>query len=186
MREKEHIIEVLEGVKRAVEKDDVVKLKELSNQTIHSASIHQDIDSVTLAVIVYSLSKILERTHYQKFKGWSSFLKHFISHIDKAEKALKRDDEKEFRKELGDVNKDINKLSGDFKKNIQDVFRKARINKASRIYEHGISMETTAKLLGVSLWELAEYAGQTGISDVPLGITVSVKDRIKLAKEFFK
>ena len=47
-------------------------------------------------------------------------------------------------------------------------------------------MEKTAKLLGISMWELANYAGQTGISDVRESKTLDVNSRIKLAKEFFK
>ena len=66
---------------------------------------------------------------------------------------------------------------------IKDVFRKAEINKASRIYEHGISMQKTAELLGISIFELAEYAGSTGIGDVNLSITKDIGERIKIAKE---
>jgi len=47
-------------------------------------------------------------------------------------------------------------------------------------------METTAKLLGITVWELAEYAGQTGISDVNLNITLPIKKRIRIAEEIFK
>ena len=47
-------------------------------------------------------------------------------------------------------------------------------------------MEKTASLLGVTMFELAEYAGQTGISDVPLAKTGGVKKRINLAMEMFK
>jgi hypothetical protein len=77
-------------------------------------------------------------------------------------------------------------LSGNLKKYIQDVFRKASINEASKIYEHGISMEKTAKLLGITMFELAGYAGQTGISDVPESKTLDVRSRIKLAMEMFE
>jgi hypothetical protein len=84
------------------------------------------------------------------------------------------------------MRKDLSKVSGNFKKHIQYVFRKAKINKASRIYEHGISMEKTSKLLGISIWELAEYAGHTRIGDVNLSITLPIKQRIKFAMEIFK
>jgi hypothetical protein len=46
-------------------------------------------------------------------------------------------------------------------------------------------MEKTAKLLGISLWELANYSGQTNVSNVPLGKTYDVKSRIKLVMEMF-
>ena len=47
-------------------------------------------------------------------------------------------------------------------------------------------MEKTAKILGVSVWELAEYAGKTGIGDVNLGITLPLNQRIKQAEEIFR
>ena len=47
-------------------------------------------------------------------------------------------------------------------------------------------MEKTAKILGISIWELAEYAGQSKESDIDLTVTLPIKDRIKTAMEFFK
>ncbi len=84
------------------------------------------------------------------------------------------------------MTKCIQKLPGDLKKNINEVFRMAKINKASRIYEHGISMGKTAKILGISKWELSDYTGKTGIADVNLGITIPVTQRIKQAEDIFK
>ena len=47
-------------------------------------------------------------------------------------------------------------------------------------------MEQTAKILGISVWELAEYAGQTGIADVNYAITMPIRERIKIAEGAFK
>ena len=48
-------------------------------------------------------------------------------------------------------------------------------------------MEHTASLLGVTLFELASYAGQKPeISDVTFNKTVDVKKRIKTAMEMFE
>lgn len=185
MIEKEHVLNILRQAKLAVKDEDVVKLKSLSNQTIHSSSIQQDADNVAIAVIVYSLSKIIERKKYTYYEEWPAFYKIYIKSIDDAILDLEKDDIKGFRENINKIRKEINKLSGRFKKYIQDVFRKAEINKASRIYEHGISMQQTAKLLGISIWELAEYAGQTGISDVDLSITMPIKQRLKNAEEMF-
>ena len=112
------------------------------------------------------------------------FFNSLMKHIELAIHSLEKDNVKKFRYELRKIRTSINKLTGNFKKHVQDVFRKAEINKASRIYEHGISMQKTAKLLGISIWELAEYSGQTGISNVNLSITLDVKERIKNAMEF--
>ena len=185
MKERGHVLEILKGAKRALEKGDGVKLKELSNQTIHTSSIDQDPDNVAIAVIVYSFSKIIERKDYQKYENWKTFYKTNLSLIGKTIKALEKGNDAEVRKYLTSIRKSIESLSGKLKIYIQDVFRKASINKASRIYEHGISMERTASLLGITMFELSEYAGKTGISDVPLGKTLEVKKRIKLAMEKF-
>ncbi len=186
VKEKNHILKILKTTKDAVKKQDNVKLKDLSNQTIHSASIHQDIDSILIAVIIYSLSKIIERENYQEYNSWNKFFSTFMKHIEKSIKSLEKDDEKNFRKELMSIRKEISSLSGKFKQHIKHVFDKASINKASRIYEHGISLEKTAELLGISSWELSEYAGKTGISDVKYNRTLSQKQRIKLALDFFE
>ncbi len=184
--EKQHILQILKEAKSAIRQNNNVKLKELSNKTIHTASIEQDPNSIALAVIIYSLSKIIERKKFSYYKEWPDFYKTYIGSIDEAIKALQEDKEEKFKEKINEIIKKIGKLSGKFKKYIQDVFRKAKINKASRLYEHGISMEQTAKLLGITIWELAEYAGQTGISDVNLSVTLPIKQRIKYAEEMFK
>jgi predicted transcriptional regulator len=68
---------------------------------------------------------------------------------------------------------------------IRDVFYKASINKASKIYEHGISRAETANILGITQWELAGYAASSVI-DIDLTLTKSIKERIKFTEEVFK
>jgi len=183
---RENLLWILKSTLSAVKKEDVVKLKDLSNRTVHTASIQQDSDNILIAVIVYSLSKIIERKKYTYYKEWPEFYKGYLENLKLAIDFLEKNKAEQFRKSLKDIQKEINKLSPKFKKYIKDVFRKAEINKASRIYEHGISMEKTAKLLGISIWELAEYAGQTGISDVNLSVTLDIEKRVKQAQEIFR
>lgn len=184
--EKQHFLQILKQVKSAVGRGDTVRLKSLSNKTLHTASIEQDPNSIALAVIIYSLGKIIERKRYTHYKEWPRFYKNYLSNIDKAIKGLEENNSQDFENSLSEIRKEINKLSGRFKEYIQDVFRKAEINKASRLYEHGISMEQTAGLLGITLWELSEFTGQTGISDVNLSVTLPIKQRLKTAQEMFE
>jgi len=184
--EKENILRILSASRKAIEEKDILSLKELSNQTVHSASVYQDPDSIALAVLVYALSKIFERSKYETYKDWPYFNKAIINGIDNAIGCLKKNDTECFRKHLQGIRAAVNKLSGHLKLYIEDVFRKAMINKASRLYEHGISMGQTSSLLGITPFELSEYAGGTGISDVDLSITLDIKTRIKDALEFFK
>jgi hypothetical protein len=187
MQERENIIRILQETKEALKNRDSFKLKELSNQTIHTASIEQDNDNITIAVLVYSLSKIIERRELQSSKEWKTFSNYLLAQIDTGIEALKKNDDAKLRKLIEISRARMEKLSGGLKPYIQDVFRKAQINKASKIYEHGISMEQTAKLLGITLFDLASYAGQKPeISNAPWGQTLDVKQRIKLAEEMFK
>jgi hypothetical protein len=186
MQEKENVLRILQEAKTAIRNNDSVKLKELSNQTIHTASITQDSDNIAVAVVVYSLSKIIERKEYETFSGWKNFYKTINLAVDNSINSIKKNDNQKLKDSLLLIQKSISKLSGKLKDYIQDVFRKAEINKASKIYEHGISMEKTASLLGITMFELASYAGQKPDANMSLSNTVDIKSRIKTAEEFFK
>ena len=185
MKESENILRILEGTKKAIQSGDGIEIKSLSDQTTNTAALTQDPDNIAVAVMVYSIGKILGRENYKNLKGWDSFYKLMITGITKAIEAVRENNMVNFRKDFSMIRKAINKISGGLRKDIEEVFRKAQINKASRIYAHGISMEQTAKILGVTMYELAEYAGKSGISDVQGVKTMNTKDRIKLAMEMF-
>ena len=75
--------------------------------------------------------------------------------------------------------------AGTIKPFIQEVLRKAAINKAGKVYEHGISQGQTAAMLGITQWELASYLGETKSTDPSSLPTRNVKERAKLALSFF-
>jgi hypothetical protein len=187
MQEKENILRILNETKEALKNKNSSKLKELSNQTIHTSSIDQDKDNITIAVLVYSLSKIIERKEFQSPKEGKKLYNYLLNQIDLCIEALRKNEDEKLRKLMEAFRTHLEKVLGGLKPYIQDVFRKAQINKASKIYEHGISMEQTAKLLGITLFDLASYAGQKPeISNAPWGQTLSVKQRVKLAEDMFK
>lgn len=184
MYERDNILRIFRETKKAIAQNDVAQIKALGDRTTNSASLTQDPDNIAAAVIIYSLSKILEREDYHKMAGWDKFYAVYVGAIDRMIEALKRRDDEAFRKDLELIRKAIEKLSGKLKTYIRDVFRHASINKASRLYEHGLSMERTANLLGVTLYELAEYAGEKPQTEHGMQ-AVPVKQRIKLAMDMF-
>ena len=185
MHEIDNILRILEETKIAIETANYSKIKNLSNQTINTASLTQDPDNINVAVIVYSLNKIFERENYKNYPEWKKLSKTIISSLEDSIEDLEKNNLNDFRRDFENIRACLNKISGKLKEHIQEVFRKANINKASRIYEHGISMEQTAKLLGITMFELADYAGKTGIADVSESKTLDAKSRIKLAEEIF-
>lgn len=184
MQEHKHLVGLLKEAKKAARDDDVFQLRNLSNQTVHSATIFQDTDNIIVAVLIYTLSKLIEKRDSLDSKNFQKYLTFYLNTIDDLILYANTNNEKLFRNKAENI-MGIKGLSDELKKSVQDVFRKSRINKASRIYEHGISMETTARLLGISLWELAEYTGQSSSSEVNYNQTVDIKKRIKNAMEFF-
>ncbi len=186
MEERQHILKVLKEVKFGLEKKDYVKIKHLSNKVVHHSSIHQDPDVIAIAVIIYALSKLIEREDYKEEKNWIPFYKSYLENINDMVVALEKKDINRFRSEVDSNRKLIQNLSGNLKHFIGDVFRRAKINKASKIYAHGISMEKTAKILGISLWELTEYAGRVRFKGGNLAVTLPIKDRIKYVEEIFR
>ncbi len=186
MKEVNNVLRILKETKTAFQRNDSYQLKQLSNQTTNTASLTQDLDNIALAVIVYSLSKIVERENYKQLPGWKNFHSKINLFLEKSIKDVEKKDYDSFKKDFKKIRANIENLSGKLKKYIKEVFRYAEINKASRLHEHGISMEQTAKLLGITMYELADYIGKTGISDVPESQTMNVKTRIKLAESFFR
>jgi hypothetical protein len=187
MQERDNILRIFKETKEALDKGDSAKIKNLSNQTINTASLTHDPDNIAVAVIVYSLSKILEREGYRKLKGWQEFYKKYISCIDQIIVSLNKKDDVKVREYLSIIRKAITGISGRLKDYIRDVFRRAKINKASKIYEHGISMERTSKLLGITMYELADYSGGwKEISEAPESKTLKEDSRIKLVLDMFK
>lgn len=186
MQEVDNILRILEETRESLEEHNPFKIRNLSDQTVHSATIYQDEDNIEVAVTVYAISKILERENYKEMAGWKDFYKRLIKNLDGAIEHLKENKIEKAMDHFRDIRDDVEKISGHLKEYILDVFRKAEINKASRIYEHGLSMPRTAELLGLSQWELSSYIGQSSSTEMNLNETKAVEKRIKLAQEAFK
>jgi len=186
MKERENLIRILEESFLAFKDKDSIKLKKLSNETIHTSSLNQDSNNILIAVVIYSLGKLLERENYFNLPGWKSFETLTISALKISTEDLKQNKEEKFTQDLIQIRKAIGKISGKLKKYIEEVFRRSEITKASRIHEHGISLGRTSSLLGITIYDLANYTGQTGISEVLLNQTINERERIKMLEEIFK
>ncbi len=185
MKEISNVLRILRDAKRLVEEDNPLELKSLSNQTVHAATISQDADNVVVAVLIYSIGKVMERDHYRNMEGWDEFYPAVVKNLGLAAKVLEKENIENARIYLGRIRNSLNKIEGDLGRYVKDIFRKAEINKAFKLYEHGLSTEKTAEMLGVSLWDLASYIGQSHIGDAKISITMPARERVKIAEEIF-
>ena len=168
------LIEIL----KVKEESDVAEIRELSNHVIHNASVFQDEDSVSVAILIYSLSKIIERKQrnldYEKI----------LSMLDSCIENVKNNNDEGFRKSVKNIFNFIRTIDERLKLYINEVINQAQIKKGCKLCEHGISIARSAEVLGISQWELMHYLGKTTILD-QFNESVNISKRLKTARDLF-
>ena len=172
------ILRILTKIKDKLDNKDTVGLSELSNEINHNSSIFQDEDSIKLAVIVYSLSKIIER---RGGKINSIFLKLF----NKAKIYLKNHDYENYRKTMDEISNRINDMDNKIGQYLIHVLNQAGIKKGTKLLSNGISLPRVAEIMNISQWELMNYVGKTNISD-KFGKDTKVTKRIEFTRSLFE
>ncbi len=173
------LLVVLKRAQRYINNGDIKKLKNLSDHAANNTSIFQNSDSLALAVLVYALSKLLERwgTEGEYAEQARNLLSSAYFHLEKEDMVAYRD---EIRK-LVDFTSVVEKQ---FKLYVEKVMEKAQIKKGSRLYETGISVARSADLLGIGQWELMNYIGKTRIHD-EVRKESDVSQRLKFTRSLF-
>ncbi|MFC1691805.1 hypothetical protein ACFL0W_06525 [Nanoarchaeota archaeon] len=173
------LLAALNQVIEILGKKDFFLLKDLSNHTIHNASVFQDEDSLSIAILIYALSKILIRTEEQK-----KLVKKIIKSLQDSEGFLRKNDFKAYRENIQSIFSIISKEDSRLKLFIQQVVNQAQINKGGKLHEHGISIARASQMLGLSRWELMSYIGKTSYGEVEEDIQ-NVKNRMNFARSLF-
>ena len=174
---KNDIINTLTNTIEIIKKGDNFKLKDLSNHTIHNASIFQDEDSVSIAVVIYSLSKILERGKPDTTQ--------VITLMQGGMDYLKKGDVESYKAIIKGIFKFVSNIDSKLKLYIDEVVEQAEIKKGTKIYDHGVSLGQAASILGISQWELMNYVGKTRIVDT-MYERPDVIDKIKFTRGLFE
>ncbi len=169
------LVEIL----KVKEESDIVEIKKLSNHVIHNASIFQDEDSISIAILIYSLSKIIERK--QKDLDYAKVLSMLNSCIS----YLKDNQDEAFRKSIKNIFNFIRTMDQKLKLYINEVINQAQIKKGCKLCEHGISVARASEVLGISQWELMHYIGKTTLID-QFSEPVNVSKRLKIARRLFE
>ena len=178
---KKDILEVLSdaiSILEVEEERDVADLRELSNHTVHNASIFQDEDSISIAILIYSLSKVIERREGKL--NYNSIL----NLLRNAKKNLEQNKIDVYRNTVGKIFSFISTIDTKLKLYMEEVINQAQIKKGSKLYAHGMSLGRAADILGISQWELMFYIGKTRLTDMDGG--VGTQERLNYARRLFK
>ncbi|MEK6891921.1 MAG: hypothetical protein AABX25_01925 [Nanoarchaeota archaeon] len=158
---------------------DIAEIKSLSNHVIHNASVFQDEDSISTAILIYSLSKIIERK--EKELDFSRIL----AMINSAISNLRGNNDDGFRKSVKDLFSFIRTVDRGLRLYINEVINQAQIKKGCKLCEHGISVARASEVLGISRWELMHYLGKTTVID-QFDDLVNISNRLKFARSLFE
>jgi hypothetical protein len=153
------IHKLIEDSISAVEKKDALALRKISTKANSEAVIEGHRELILLALIDYSLSKILSKVHYESVDG--GFYGNVMSLMEKSRSA----DKEELIPILEDIEDLVIKLDrkeGNYSSNIME---KARVKKASKLYEQGLSLRRAAELTGADSLEVLDFVGNSKIHE---------------------
>ncbi|MFH1376532.1 MAG: hypothetical protein ABIH25_02755 [Candidatus Woesearchaeota archaeon] len=180
------IISALKESITAIKKNDLALLREQSNEILNNTLIYQDKSSISLAVIIYSIFKILEKKSYTKYKDWNIFKVNIIKSLRASQEFLEKGDLESYYERIKAVMEDLNAIEKDMGLFIEHIINSSKIKKASQISIHGLSGGRVAEMLGISQWELMSYIGQNKeFTETPYNISKSVLERVAYAKKIF-
>ncbi len=169
------LVQLIEILKK---KEDSVQIKSLSNHTIHNASVFQDEDSISVAILIYSLSKIIERKEKDIDYNKVIYL------LNSALQNLKNSNDDAFRKFIKNLFDFIRAMDKKLKLYIHEVINQAQIKKGCKLCEHGISIARASEVLNISRWELMHYIGKTTLIE-QFSEPVNILQRLKFARSLF-
>lgn len=159
------------------EEHDIEELKELSDHSIEDVAVHKDLDLISVSVFVYSLYKILGSLNPQD-------LEEIMKLVDNAKESLEKNNLKRYNYCIKSLFDQIKKSHAPVKEHLQDVMQAARIKKGAVLLQKGLSIGQAAGLMGLSNWDLQEYAGKTTFSEQHREKMPVIK-RVKTALEIF-
>jgi len=174
------ILAILQETIDMLKKEDYASLLEISNHTIHDASIFQDQDSLSVAVLVYALYKILGRSR----ETCKDLCSKSLDVLQNAHDLLQREDYEGYRDIIRKVFKFVSETDDHLHMYISEVVDQAQIKKGSKLFEHGLSLARAAELLGISRWELMQYVGKTRLPEQIVG-SMDIRDRVRYARKIF-
>ncbi|PIN73114.1 hypothetical protein COV20_06445 [Candidatus Woesearchaeota archaeon CG10_big_fil_rev_8_21_14_0_10_45_16] len=160
------------------EPGDVQRLEELSNHAIEDVALHKDLDMISVTVIIYSLYKIIARLEQADYDE-------LVIQLKKARQNLERNNFGPYNRSIKSIYDIIHRSSIKVKEHLQDVMQAARIKKGTALLEKGLSIGQAAGLMGLSNWDLQQYASQT----TALGAhteSIPAHKRLKKALTIFK
>ncbi len=177
------LVNSTQKIMKAFQKNDLVKLRQLSNNLIEQASLESDDVLAQLSLISYSLQKLLSKPHIIKTEKWNKVKSTIMLSLSKAVNHLKKKNLIGFKKELNAISEKVLEVDSSMGRYIANIYEKAKIKQASRAYAFGLSLMQARNLTGADEKELLSYIGATKIHEEKT--IKGIKERKKLLEGIF-
>ena len=154
---KKTILSALHRMINILEKDtaqDFEELKKLSDELIEDVALYKDLDVISITVLIYSIYKIVNSLPTEE-KG------RIVKGLTAARKHLEQQNMGVYNKDVKSLYSLIKGSNSKIKEHLHDVMHAARIKKSAILLGKGLSVGQAAGLMGLSNWDLQEYAGKT-------------------------
>ncbi len=177
---KKELLEILSKTIRILEikeDKDLEELKELSNQAVEGVALHKDLDIISVTVLIYSLYKIATRLPPKDYQE-------ILTELKFAKDALEQGNLGKYNRNIKSSYNIVRKSNTKIREHLQDIMHAARIKKGAVLLQKGLSLGQAAGLMGLSNWDLQQYAGKTTVLEQHKE-AVPAKTRMTLALKIF-
>lgn len=169
---KEILYDLAEAIKILEEREekDVEELKTLSEHAIDDVALHKDLDVVSITVLIYSIYKVVSSLGKEDYDD-------LLAELKLAKKYIKQGNLGRYNKSIKTLFTIVRRCKAAVREHLQDVMHAARIKKGASLLQRGLSIGQAAGLMGLSNWDLQQYAGKTTTLEQHHE-TISAKKRI--------
>jgi hypothetical protein len=159
------IAPIIERIRQALRKKDIHQMRKINDECLRELSVQFDRMPYLLALLSYSLGKILSKPRYWKRTGVLEFMRGLDSELEAAGGYAESENEKRLGGRLEKILGRLEKLDLRDKRFVKDVLTKARLKVASTLYAQGFSLGKAQEVTGIDKREILSYAGQTMMFD---------------------
>ena len=151
---------VLSALNRAIKiletdlDQNVEDLKNLSDDVIEDVALYKDLDVISVTVLIYSVYKVI--TIIPKESRQS-----IVEELKLARQFLDQGNYGRYNKSIKNLFELVKEYNSKVKEHLHNVMHAARIKNSAVLLRKGLSIGQAAGLMGLSNWDLQQYAAQT-------------------------
>lgn len=178
------LVRLLKRINVLFKEKDIKGLRRLSDILIQDSSVMQDDYMISLAIVIYTLSKILEKEQFESQSSWSSFYKSILKNLNLLSKNMEKSEFEKYKQNMNNLILEIKRIDMKASTYIEELMKSSKIKKGSNLYGYGLSLGRAAQLLGISKWELMGYLGNVELKEQK-SKSINMTSRYDISKKVF-